>query len=66
METAYDLAAEIPADSIGWYPIQKADASVSDASAAKTAAETALTPPVTITVFSDVRYSMAVADGATS
>ena len=63
-ETAYDLVADILADSIGLYPTRKADASDSDASAAKTAAKTRLTPFVTITVFSHARYRMAIADGA--
>ena len=65
-DTAYDVAADKLEDSIGRDPTKKVDASNSDVSAAKTAAETALTPSVTITAFSDSRYSTAVADGATS
>ena len=42
-DTAYNVAADKLADSIGRDPTKKTDASNSDASAAKTAAETALT-----------------------
>ena len=65
-DTAYDVAADKLADSIGRDPTKKTDASNSDASAAKTAAETALTPSVAITAFSEDSYRTAVADGATS
>ena len=65
-EVALDVATDKLDESIGRDPTVKPGASNSDASAAKAAAKTALTPSVAITAFSDSRHSTAVADGATS
>ena len=65
-EAAFDVSADKLSESIGRDPAMKAVASNSDATTAATAAQTALTPYVTITAFNEDSYRTSVADGATS